>query len=72
MHPKNKKTMANTYTQIHIHTVFAVQNKDTFLAECVGDCVYRFLPSDAILADCLLPKTIEIFALAFKNEQNYF
>ena len=39
MHPKNKEVMANTCTQIHIHTVFAVQNKDTFLAECrVLDC----------------------------------
>ena len=44
--------MANTYTLIHIHAVFVVQNKDTFLAECVWDLVYRFLPSDAILADC--------------------
>ena len=52
MHPKNKKVMTNTYTQIHIHTVLAVQNKDTFLTECVGNCVYRVLSSDAILADC--------------------
>ncbi len=44
--------MANTYTQIHYHAVFAVQNKDTFLTECVGDLCVPVFTERCNPADC--------------------
>lgn len=37
------KTMANTYTQIHIHAVFSVQNRESFISENWKDELYKYL-----------------------------
>ena len=35
--------MANTYTQIHIHTVFAVQNRISLIADSWKDRLYQYI-----------------------------
>jgi putative transposase len=35
--------MANTYTQIHIHTVFAVQNRQSLIANQWKDELYKYI-----------------------------
>jgi len=35
--------MANTYTQIHIHTVFAVQNRQSLIAAEWEDDLYKYI-----------------------------
>ena len=35
--------MANTYTQIHIHTVFTVQNRDSIILKDWQDELYRYI-----------------------------
>lgn len=38
-----KRTMANTYTQIHIQTVFAVQNRKSLIGNKWKDELYRYI-----------------------------
>jgi putative transposase len=35
--------MANTYTQIHIHAVFAVRNRDSFIKSTWKDDLYKYI-----------------------------
>jgi putative transposase len=35
--------MANTYTQIHIHAVFAVQNRDYIISDSWKDELYKYI-----------------------------
>lgn len=35
--------MANTYTQIHIHAVFAVQNRDCIICDTWKDELYKYI-----------------------------
>ena len=35
--------MANTYTQIHIHAVFAVQNRQSIIHDSWKDELYKYL-----------------------------
>ena len=35
--------MANTYTQIHLHTVFAVQNRISLIADSWKDRLYQYI-----------------------------
>ena len=35
--------MANTYTQIHIHAVFVVQNRDCIIADSWKDQLYKYV-----------------------------
>ena len=37
------KTMANTYTQIHIQAVFAVQNRQSLIADVWKDDLYKYI-----------------------------
>jgi REP element-mobilizing transposase RayT len=37
------KTMANTYTQIHIHAVFSVQNRKSIISENWKDELYKYI-----------------------------
>jgi len=42
--PQNKSNvMANTYTQIHIQAVFAVQNRDSIILNTWKDELYRYI-----------------------------
>jgi REP element-mobilizing transposase RayT len=43
MHPKSKKIMANTYTQIHIHAVFAVQNRISCIQKSWQERLYLYI-----------------------------
>ena len=38
-----KQHMANTYTQIHIHSVFAVQNRISLIADSWKDRLYQYI-----------------------------
>ncbi len=39
----NKTTMANTYTQMHIHTVFSVQNRDCIIRNSWNEELYKYM-----------------------------
>ena len=40
---KNKSTMANTFTQIHIHVVFAVQNRISLIDKDWQERLYKYI-----------------------------
>jgi REP element-mobilizing transposase RayT len=44
MHPI-KRNMANTFTQIHIHVVFAVQNRISLIDEAWRERLYKYIVS---------------------------
>ena len=43
MHPTTDNNMANTFTQIHIHAVFAVQNRISLINKSWQERLYKYI-----------------------------
>ena len=55
--------MANTYTQIHIHAVFAVQNRLSLIQKQWQDELYKYITG--IITNYMVKSTQNIFCNTF-------